>query len=162
MLDLIWEVKKVIKQREIHVVFLVIGILFVYLLCMKTYTPIIPVEIAKAIKKAGYPQIMIDGTSVWWPNPETNNYEIAGYNSYAPERDKDSIVAPSVAEVLEWLEEKNIEVETHRLVDPVGEEAYECEIYVNNSLESWFNKRNYKLRNDALLAGIKESLKFIK
>lgn len=59
-------------------------------------------NVAKAIKKAGYPQEKKDGTALYPVNGEFKG-KLCGYNSDAPERDKQSIVAPTYLEVWLWL-----------------------------------------------------------
>ena len=59
-------------------------------------------NVAKAIKKAGYPQEKKDGTALYPVNGEFKG-KLCGYNSDAPERDKLSIVAPTYLEVWLWL-----------------------------------------------------------
>ena len=64
-------------------------------------------KVAKAIKSAGYPQEKTDGTALYPVKGEFKG-KLCGYNSDAPERDKQSIIAPTYFEVWDWLWQKQI------------------------------------------------------
>ena len=72
---------------------------------MKYYTEIVPFELAKKLKWAGFPQVLA---------PHTHFYTKLGRLSYFGDYDspsETSIEAPTYAEVFDWLIEKGLSVE---------------------------------------------------
>ena len=55
-------------------------------------------ETARQLKDFGYSQDWYNGCVLY-----DNNRELVVYNTYAPERDKDSITAPTLDEATRWL-----------------------------------------------------------
>lgn len=89
-------------------------------------------NVAKAIKKAGYPQEKKDGTALYPVNGEFKG-KLCGYNSDAPERDKLSIVAPTYFEVWLWLwREKKCYIQHELCFRSDNESSFVCIDKINN------------------------------
>lgn len=86
-------------------------------------------KVAKALKKAGYPQDKNDKTVVYPTRGEFKG-TLCGFNSYVPERDKFSINAPTYLDVWLWLwREKGIRIHNEYkkvIIMPMGV-LIECE-----------------------------------
>ena len=89
-------------------------------------------NVAKAIKKAGYPQEKKDGTALYPVNGEFKG-KLCGYNSDAPERDKLSIVAPTYFEVWLWLwREKKCYIQQELCFKSNNESSFVCIDKINH------------------------------
>lgn len=72
-------------------------------------------EVAKYLKKVGYPQDKNDKTIVY-PTKGEFKGTLCGFNSCAPERDKFSINAPTYIDVWLWLwRDKKISIDVEHL-----------------------------------------------
>lgn len=76
------------------------------------------------------------------------NRELVAYNPYAPDRDKDSITAPTLDEATRWLRsEHKIDILLYRHVVGDGgycDDKYQCTIVVP---PMFFERCNFKQRN---------------
>ena len=89
-------------------------------------------KVAKAIKQAGYPQEKKDGTALYPVNGEFKG-KLCSYNSDAPERDKQSIVAPTYLEVWLWLwREKKCYIQHELCFRNDNESSFVCVDKINN------------------------------
>ena len=86
-------------------------------------------ETARKLKDFGYSQDWFNGCVLY-----DKNRELVAYNPYAPERDKDSITAPTLDEATRWLRsEHKIDILPYR--HSVGDgghcdDKYQCAIVV--------------------------------
>lgn len=86
-------------------------------------------EIARKLKDLGYTQDWYNGCVLY-----DKNRELVAYNPSAPERDKDSITAPTLDEATRWLRnEHKLDILPYRHVIDAGcfcDEKYMCTIVV--------------------------------
>ena len=86
-------------------------------------------EIARKLKDFGYTQDWYNGCVLY-----DKNRELVAYNPYAPDRDKDSITAPTLDEATRWLRnEHKMDILPYRNVVGAGghcDDKYQCAIVV--------------------------------